>query len=290
MQQFKIGSRRSERSATVELFPPCRCFVLLRDGGRFPAHPSGELRARAIQKGRTMTQRATTGATDEDEILRVFQSKAETKAFYDKISHVYDLLSEHNEGPVRRTGLEKLDAQRGEKVLEIGFGTGHSLVSLAQSVGPTGKVYGLDLSERMLDVSRDNLHKAGLAERVELICGDAVQLPYPPDSLDAIFMSFTLELFDTPEIPKVLAECQRVLRPGGRIAVVGVSKEGESGVTLHAFEWSHRHFPNLVDCRPIFVRQSLEAAGFRIESTERQMMWVPVEVVLGFKADDKSTQ
>ena len=232
-----------------------------------------------------MTRTATTQATDEPEIQRVFQSKAETKAFYDKISHVYDLLAEHSEGPVRRAGLEKLDAQPGEKVLEIGFGTGHSLVSLAQSVGSTGKVFGLDLSERMLDVARDNLHKAGLADRVELTSGDAVQLPYPPDLLDAIFMSFTLELFDTPEIPKVLAECQRVLRRGGRIVVVGVSKEGEGGVILHAFEWCHRHFPNLVDCRPIFVRQSLEAAGFRIESTERKMMWVPVEVVLGVKAD-----
>ena len=91
------------------------------------------------------------------EIQRVFQSKAETKAFYDKISHVYDLLAEHSEGPIRRAGLEKLDARPGEKALEIGFGTGHCLVSLAQSVGPTGKVYGLDLSERMLDVAQDNL-------------------------------------------------------------------------------------------------------------------------------------
>jgi SAM-dependent methyltransferase len=162
-----------------------------------------------------MTQTATTQATDEPEIQRVFQSKAETKAFYDKISHVYDLLAEHSEGPVRRAGLEKLDAQPGEKVLEIGFGTGHSLVSLAQSVGPTGKVYGLDLSERMLDVARDNLHKAGLADRVELTCGDAVQLPYPSDLVDAIFMSFTLELFDTPEMrsprswPSASASCGR---------------------------------------------------------------------------------
>ena len=230
-----------------------------------------------------MTQTATARVTEQPEILRVFQSKAETKAFYDKISHVYDLLAEHSEGPVRRAGLEKLNAQPGEKVLEIGFGTGHCLVSLAHSVGPTGKVFGLDLSEGMLDVARDNLLKAGLAERVELTCGDAVQLPYRPDSLDAIFMSFTLELFDTPEIPKVLAECQRVLRPGGRIVVVGVSKEGEDGVLLHVFEWTHRHFPNLVDCRPIFVRQSLEAAGFRIQSAEKKMMWVPVEVVLGVK-------
>ena len=199
-------------------------------------------------------------------------------------------MAEHSEGPVRRAGLEKLDARPGEKVLEIGFGTGHSLVSLAQSVGSTGKVFGLDLSERMLDVARDNLRKAGLADRVELTCGDAVQLPYPPDLLDAIFMSFTLELFDTPEIPKVLAECKRVLRRRGRIVVVAVSKEGEGGIILHVYEWSHRHFPNLVDCRPIFVRQSMESAGFLIESAERQMMWVPVEVVLGTKPDGGAGQ
>ena len=230
-----------------------------------------------------MTQTATARVTEQPEILRVFQSKTETKAFYDKISHVYDLLAEHSEGPVRRAGLEILDARPGEKVLEIGFGTGHCLVSLAHFVGPTGKVLGFDLSEGMLRVARDNLLRAGLAERVELTCGDAVQLPYRPDSLDAVFMSFTLELFDTAEIPTVLAECQRVLRPRGRIVVVGVSKEGEDGVLLHVFEWTHRHFPNLVDCRPIFVRQSLEAAGFRIQSTEKKMMWVPVEVVLGVK-------
>ena len=216
-----------------------------------------------------MTRPATIPDIEHRKSCAIFQSKAETKAFYDKISHVYDLLAEHSEGPIRRAGLERLDARTGEKVLEIGFGTGHCLVSLAQSVGPTGKVYGIDLSERMLDVARDNLHKAGLAERVELTCGDAVQLPYPPESLDAIFMSFTLELFDTPEIPTVLAECKRVLRLGGRIVVVGVSREGEGGVILHLYEWSHRHFPNLVDCRPIFVRQSL-GGGPSVSSRRRK--------------------
>ena len=217
------------------------------------------------------------------EVLRVFQSKAETRAFYDKISHVYDLLAEHSEGPMRRSGLEKLNVQPGEKVLEIGPGTGHSLVSLAQAVGPTGKVYGLDLSEGMLAVAQANLQKAGFSERVELIAGDALHLPYASESLDAIFMSFTLELFDTPEIPMVLAECRRALRLGGRLAVVGISKEGEGGFVLHAFEWTHRHFPNLLDCRPIFVRKAMEAAGFHIASAERKMMWVPVEIVLARK-------
>jgi demethylmenaquinone methyltransferase/2-methoxy-6-polyprenyl-1,4-benzoquinol methylase len=67
------------------------------------------------------------------------------------------------------------------------------------------------------------------------------------------------------------------------LVVVAVSKEGEHGVILEIYEWSHRHFPNLVDCRPIFVRRAVEAAGFRIISAERKMMWVPVEIVLGVK-------
>jgi ubiquinone/menaquinone biosynthesis C-methylase UbiE len=57
-------------------------------------------------------------------VLRVLQSKGETKAFYNKIAKVYDLLAEHTEEPVRQAGLDLLSAQSGEKVLEIGFGTG----------------------------------------------------------------------------------------------------------------------------------------------------------------------
>jgi demethylmenaquinone methyltransferase/2-methoxy-6-polyprenyl-1,4-benzoquinol methylase len=221
----------------------------------------------------------------QPEVLRVLQTKGETKAFYNKISKVYDLLADQSEEPVRRAGLEQLSARPGEKVLEIGFGTGHCLVALAQAVGSAGKVYGIDLSDEMLKIADENLEKAGLADRAELICGDAEELPYAAESLDAIFMSFALELFDTPKIPKVLAECKRVLRPGGRIVVVGVSKEGEGGVIVQVFEWTHKHFPNLMDCRPIFVRKVLEAAGFRIESVENRTMWVPVEIALAVKND-----
>ena len=72
-------------------------------------------------------------------ILRVFQTKDQTKAFYNKISHVYDLLSDRSEAPMRKAGLELLKARVGENVLEIGFGTGHSVVSLARAIGPTGQ-------------------------------------------------------------------------------------------------------------------------------------------------------
>ena len=74
-------------------------------------------------------------------------------------------------------------------------------------------------------------------------------------------------------------------RVGGRIGVVGMSKEGRPGIAVRAYEWSHRHFPNFVDCRPILVRRALEAAGFRTRDSVMMHMWVPVEVVVGTKVE-----
>jgi demethylmenaquinone methyltransferase/2-methoxy-6-polyprenyl-1,4-benzoquinol methylase len=217
----------------------------------------------------------------EPGVLRVLQTKSETRAFYDKIAQVYDLLAEHSERPMREEGLKMLAAALGERVLEIGFGTGHMLVDLAKAVGPTGKVFGIDISENMLAQAKDLLGRENLSDRASLACGDAESLPYGDGSMDGIFMCFTLELFDTPDIPKVLAQCKRVLRPGGRIVVVAVSKEGKEGLVIHAFEWTHRHFPNLMDCRPIYARRALEAAGFVVEDSLTECMWVPVEIVRG---------
>jgi ubiquinone/menaquinone biosynthesis C-methylase UbiE len=219
----------------------------------------------------------------EPGVLRVLQSKEETRHYYNKIAKVYDLLSEDAEKPMREAGIKKLAAKPGESILEIGFGTGHCLVEIARAVGPNGKVLGIDISDQMLALAQELLAKEGLADRAELKCGDAEQLPFQTNSLDGIFFSFTLELFDTPELPKVLAECKRVLRPCGRIVVVAVSREGKHGVMLNLYEWTHRHFPNLMDCRPIYVRRALEAAGCTIKEADVESMWVPVEIVLGEK-------
>jgi ubiquinone/menaquinone biosynthesis C-methylase UbiE len=216
-------------------------------------------------------------------VLRVFQSREQTKAYYNKISSFYDALADRSEAPVRTAGLNLLKACAGEKILEIGCGTGHALTALADAVGPEGKAFGLDLSDRMVRLAKKNLEEAGLLERTRLRCGDAVQLPYAAETMDGVFMSFTLELFDTPEIPKVLKECKRVLRAGGRIVVVGMSKKGKHEPLIGVFEWAHRHFPNFIDCRPIYVRQALEHAGFKIQDALMKHMWIPVEIILGVK-------
>jgi demethylmenaquinone methyltransferase/2-methoxy-6-polyprenyl-1,4-benzoquinol methylase len=230
-----------------------------------------------------MTPAPTRQDPAEPGVLRVFNTREQTKRYYDKIAKIYDLMADHSEAPARQAGLDLLAAQPGEKVLEVGFGTGHCLANLARAVGPSGKVYGIDIAQGMVDVARENLQKAGLADRVELACGDGRTLPYSDGLLDAIFMSFTLELFDTPELAPFLAECKRVLRPGGRVGVVGMSKEGKHGAVFHLYEWTHEHFPNFVDCRPIFVARALEEAGFRVTKKEDREIWVPVEVVVAVK-------
>lgn len=121
--------------------------------------------------------------------------------------------------------------------MEIGVGTGHAVMALAQSVNQTGHVYGLDLSSGMLRVTQSRVQEKQLAARIALTQSDAVRLPFVKGSVDAIFMSFVLELFDTPEIPKVLAECQRVLSPGrGRLGIVSLSKAGESTWLRNLYE------------------------------------------------------
>ncbi|MDL1912682.1 methyltransferase domain-containing protein [Chloroflexi bacterium CFX6] len=219
-------------------------------------------------------------------IRRVNRSKEEARASYNRLSRWYDAIAGSTEKKYRDRGLEKFSAQPGERILEIGFGTGHCLVSLAQAVGSAGGVIGLDISDGMLAIARERLRKAGLDDRVELRLGDAANLDFiEAGSLDGVFMSFTLELFDNPEIPRVLGECHRILKPGGRIAVVSMTKTDPPGLAVRMYEWFHERVPNYADCRPIFARRSIEQSGFAIQDVSVASMWgLPVEIVLGRKA------
>ena len=217
-------------------------------------------------------------------ISRVTRSKEEAIASYNRMSRWYDVLTGESEKKFKDIGLQFLNAQTGETILEIGFGTGKTLLPLARSVGETGKVYGLDISEGMIEVAGNRLRKAGLSARVELKCGDATTLAFPDQSFEAVFLCFTLELFDTPEIPIVLKECQRVLCLGGRLCVVAMSKKDKPNLMTRLYDWSHDKLPNIVDCRPIYAQESMEAVGFKTAEALVMLMWgLPVEMVLAKK-------
>ncbi|TFB08838.1 methyltransferase domain-containing protein [Candidatus Atribacteria bacterium MT.SAG.1] len=215
-------------------------------------------------------------------VLRVYRTKVQAKESYDKISRFYDYFAGVFEKKYRNMTLERLDIKRGETVLEIGFGTGHCLKQMAESVGEEGRVYGIDISSGMLEVSKQRLEEAGLLDRVKLYCGDALKMPYEDNKFDAVFMSFTLELFDTPEIPKVLDKIERVLKANGRLGVVSMSKEDEDSILLRMYEWTHKKFPKYADCRPIYIEQSIKDAGFEIEYKEKvKLFGLPGEIVIG---------
>ncbi len=232
------------------------------------------------ERGEERSSGAVRATTFDGDVLPVSHSRDETRALYDRLAGVYDLLAERSEQPLREKALQLLAAAPGETVLEIGPGTGRSLVQLARSVQAAGRVVGLDLSLRMLSRCQARVRANALDGRVHLLCADATQLPLVEGGVDGVFMSFVLELFDAPDMVAVLSECRRVLRPGGRLAVVSLTKEPGPCWRVRAYEWIHRHFPKLVDCRPIYVRRAVEAAGLEVVHSELDSMWVPVEIVL----------
>lgn len=207
-----------------------------------------------------------------------------TKAFYNRISKAYDLIADSSEHAARESGITMLAASAGESVLVVGFGTGHDVVTLGRAVSPGGRVYGIDISEGMAEVAQKRVADEGVTESVELSIGDARDLSFADEQFDAVFISFTLELFDDTDLPRVLSEIRRVLRVGGRVGVVSMLKEEEQTLMTEFYILMHRHFPHFVDCHPIDVDRRLVDGGFQIEKLDRVSIWgLPVAIVLARK-------
>ena len=223
-------------------------------------------------------------------LLAMSSPPADNRHFYDRISRAYDAISDASEHEAREAGERLAAVQPGETVLEIGIGTGTSLMHLAEAAGPEGRVHGIDVSSGMIEVAAGKARSRGLEGRIVLDQCDARKLPFEDGEFDAAFMSFTLELFSEDDIPTVLSEIKRALRPGGRLAVVAMAQvlEGEHESMLeHGYKWMHRHFPHIVDCRPIDAGVWLRQAGFRITDEQRLDMWtMPVTATLAEKAEE----
>ena len=207
-------------------------------------------------------------SSNQKKTLGVPVSLEDIRKSYGVVSRFYAVAEGIFEKGLRQKGLQLLSVTPGEVVLEIGFGTGYSLKEIANSVGENGRAYGIDITPQMLEITRKRLRKAGLTDRVELYEGDAKSMPYQDNKFDAVYMASTLELFDTPDIPRVLNEIKRVLKPGGRLGIASLTKEGREGsLFLRFYEWLHQKIPKYANCRPIYVEKLVADAGYEITKT-----------------------
>jgi demethylmenaquinone methyltransferase/2-methoxy-6-polyprenyl-1,4-benzoquinol methylase len=210
------------------------------------------------------------------------ESKLTSKKSYNKLSKWYDLFG-FFEKKYRKEGLRKLDIKSEETILEVGFGTGHSLVAIARQVGKKGFVHGIDISEGMIKKTLKRVNKAKVQENIHLVCGDATQLPYTNGIFDSVFICFTIELFDFSDISKVLTEAKRVLEEDGRICIVTLSNR-KTNLMTKIYNWFHKKMPKMIDCRPIGLRKFIDDVSLIISDTKEMMMWgLPVDIIVAKK-------
>ena len=199
---------------------------------------------------------------------------------YDRLSRIYHwnaLLG----ASASRQAIELADARRGERVVEIGVGTGRDLALLRDRVGASGRVLGVDLSMGMLRQARRRLRRNGL-HGVALQRADARALPVADHWADLVFCSRVLDLVETRSISAILSECRRLLRPGGRLAAVHMSKPGASRNWFERLYGAGLGFGGgLFVSRPVLAAPFFDALGF-VEVERRYLRGLPgSEIVIG---------
>lgn len=169
------------------------------------------------------------------------------------------------------TALARLN--EGDVVLDLGSGGGIDVLLSAKRVGPTGKVYGLDMTDEMLALANENKRRAG-AENVEFLKGEIEHIPLPDASVDVIISNCVINLSADKE--RVLREAFRVLKPGGRLAVSDVVVRGEAPPAVR------RNMELWIGC----VAGALEEMEYRDLLADAGFRRVEVEPTRVYKAED----
>ena len=155
--------------------------------------------------------------------------------------------------------LRLANVQVGQRVLDVACGTGRGTLGLAQAVGANGRVDALDLTQAMLNQAQAKLDSRGLSGRVTLKQGDARALPYPDATFDLVYNGYMFDLIPLDGFLPILQEMFRVLKPGGKLVLVNMSKPDEKKTfyeTIYEKGWV------VMPCRPVLMSSLVEQTGF----------------------------
>ncbi len=163
---------------------------------------------------------------------------------------------EHHAQAVRLAEIKE-----GQHVLDVACGTGRGTVGLAQAVGATGRVNALDLTQAMLDQAQAKIEQLGLQDRVYFRQGNARELPFPDETFDVVYNGYMFDLIPLDSFLPILKEFYRVLKPGGKLVLVNMSKPDARKTfyeTVYEKGWA------VMPCRPVLMVPYLEPTGFTV--------------------------
>lgn len=190
-------------------------------------------------------------------------TRAQARRFYDRLGARHD-LAEWYEGAAKARGLELLDLRPGQRALNVGVGTGKEQRRIQAALAPGGLAVGLDLSPVMLDLTRART-------RAPVCRADARYLPFAAASFDRLFSTYLLDLLPLAELPGLLAEFRRVLKPGGRMALVSLTEgvDWPSRAVISLWKLAYTASPLACGgCRPLQLAGLARQAGFTHVSRE----------------------
>ena len=177
---------------------------------------------------------------------------------YDAFSRIY-FLAGPLECRARMKGIELAGITPADKALEVATGLGQCFLAMLKRVDRCNIVHGVDLSTAMLEKTRKRAVKKGYTN-FDLRQADARNLPFPDKTFDVLYSSYMLDLIPLADLPVVLGEFARVLKPGGRLVLVNLSKRHPVPVL---YEKLYRWKPYaLGGCRPVLMESFVREAGF----------------------------
>jgi demethylmenaquinone methyltransferase / 2-methoxy-6-polyprenyl-1,4-benzoquinol methylase len=187
-----------------------------------------------------------------------FQSEERTRSYYRWRAAGYDKVTTY-EIEHHLEAIQWADIQPNDRVLEVACGTGRATVELASRLRVNGKLDALDLSEAMLGYAQIKVTELGLSDKVEFKIGSAQVLPYLDQAFDILYNSYMFDLIAANQFKPILDEFKRVLKPGGRLVLVNMSKDTPRKTLYEKGYETVRLFP----CRPVVMESYVCEAGFR---------------------------